>query len=176
MPHYISLMRWTSQGRMGLPAWRDRIEDGEREIEEAGGKLVGVWVTLGRYDVVEAWQLREALETEDAFEERRCAIANRSAGRVVAARLRDEAAVQEVRDRGVGGDAADPGDVRPRARTDVRDDRERLERSLGEIPLGGALEQARARGRLLASGAEGPAAGDVLEHDSAPLLGEAVCY
>ena len=56
MPHYISLMRWTSQGRMGLPAWRDRIEDGEREIEEAGGKLVGVWVTLGRYDVVEVFE------------------------------------------------------------------------------------------------------------------------
>ena len=53
MPHYISLIRWTSQGRMGLPAWRDRVEDGEREIEEAGGKLVGVWVTLGRYDVVD---------------------------------------------------------------------------------------------------------------------------
>ena len=41
---------------MGLPAWRDRVEDGEREIEEAGGKLVGVWVTLGRYDVVEIFQ------------------------------------------------------------------------------------------------------------------------
>ena len=49
-------MRWTSQGRLGLPAWRDRIEDGEREIEEAGGKLVGVWVTLGRYDVVEIFE------------------------------------------------------------------------------------------------------------------------
>ena len=56
MPHYISLIRWTSQGRMGLPAWRDRVEDGEREIEEAGGKLVGVWVTLGRYDVVEIFE------------------------------------------------------------------------------------------------------------------------
>ena len=41
---------------MGLPAWRDRVEDGEREIEEAGGKLVGVWVTLGRYDVVEVFE------------------------------------------------------------------------------------------------------------------------
>ena len=41
---------------MGLPAWRDRVEDGEREIEEAGGKLVGVWVTLGRYDVVEIFE------------------------------------------------------------------------------------------------------------------------
>jgi len=39
VPHYISLIRWTSQGRMGLPAWRDRIEDGEREIEEAGEQI-----------------------------------------------------------------------------------------------------------------------------------------
>ena len=65
MPHYISLMHWTSQGRVGLPAWRDRIEDGEREIEAAGGKLVGVWVTLGRYDVVEVF---EAPDDEIALE------------------------------------------------------------------------------------------------------------
>ena len=48
-------MRWTSAGRMGLPAWRDRVEEGERTIEEAGGTLVGVWVTLGQYDVVEVF-------------------------------------------------------------------------------------------------------------------------
>ena len=55
MPHFVSLMRWTSTGRVGLPAWRDRVEEGERMIEEAGGKLVGVWVTLGQYDVVEVF-------------------------------------------------------------------------------------------------------------------------
>jgi uncharacterized protein with GYD domain len=49
-------MRWTTAGRAGLPAWRDRVEDGERLIEEAGGQLVGVWVTLGRYDVVEVFE------------------------------------------------------------------------------------------------------------------------
>jgi uncharacterized protein with GYD domain len=49
-------MRWTTQGRAGLPAWRDRVEDGERAIEELGGKLVGVWVTFGRYDVVEVFE------------------------------------------------------------------------------------------------------------------------
>ena len=65
MPHYISLMRWTTAGRAGLPAWRDRVEDGERLIEEAGGKLVGVWVTLGRYDVVEIF---EAPDDETALE------------------------------------------------------------------------------------------------------------
>jgi uncharacterized protein with GYD domain len=56
VPHYISLMRWTSQGMAGLPAWRERVEDGERTIEAAGGKLVGVYVTLGRYDVVEIFE------------------------------------------------------------------------------------------------------------------------
>jgi uncharacterized protein with GYD domain len=56
MPHYISLMRWTSTGRLGLPAWRDRVEDGERMIDEAGGKLVSVYVTLGQYDVVEIFE------------------------------------------------------------------------------------------------------------------------
>ena len=50
---------------MGLPAWRDRVEDGAREIEEAGGKLVGAWVTFGRYDVVEVF---EAPDDETALE------------------------------------------------------------------------------------------------------------
>ena len=49
-------MRWTSQGLAGLPGWRERVEDGERTISEAGGRLVGVYVTLGRYDVVEIFE------------------------------------------------------------------------------------------------------------------------
>ncbi len=65
MPHYVSLMRWTSQGLAGLPAWRERVEEGERAIEKAGGRLVGVYVTLGRYDVVEIF---EAPDDETAAE------------------------------------------------------------------------------------------------------------
>jgi uncharacterized protein with GYD domain len=60
VPHYITLMRWTSKGVAGLPAWRERIEEGERIIEEAG-----VYVTLGRYDVVEVF---EAPDDETAAE------------------------------------------------------------------------------------------------------------
>ena len=56
MPHYISLMHWTTQGIAGLPGWRERVEEGERVIEEAGGTLVGVYVTMGRYDVVEIFE------------------------------------------------------------------------------------------------------------------------
>jgi uncharacterized protein with GYD domain len=32
------------------------VEEGERIIEEAGGELIGVYVTLGRYDVVEIFE------------------------------------------------------------------------------------------------------------------------
>jgi uncharacterized protein with GYD domain len=56
MPHYVTLMRWTSQGIAGLPAWRERVEEGQRIIASAGGTLVGVYVTLGRYDVVEIFE------------------------------------------------------------------------------------------------------------------------
>ncbi len=56
VPHYISLMTWTSQGVAGLPGWRERVEEGERIIEAAGGSLIGVYVTLGRYDVVEIFE------------------------------------------------------------------------------------------------------------------------
>jgi uncharacterized protein with GYD domain len=56
MPHYVTLMRWTTQGIAGLPAWRERVEEGERIIEDAGGSLVGVYATLGRSDVVEIFE------------------------------------------------------------------------------------------------------------------------
>jgi len=65
VPHYITLMRWTSQGIAGLPAWRERVAEGERIIEQAGGTLVGVYATLGRYDVVEIF---EAPDDEHAVE------------------------------------------------------------------------------------------------------------
>src|ERR671932_392721 len=102
MAHYVTLMRWTSQGVAGLPGWRERVEEGERIIEEAGGGLVGVYVTLGRYDVVEIFeapdddtaaeilmklQRRQGVEPEDALEQRRRAVANRSADTVLASCL-----------------------------------------------------------------------------------------
>ena len=58
-------MRRTSQRLAGMPAWRERVEEGERTNTEAGGSLVGVYVTLGRYDVVEIF---EAPDDETAVE------------------------------------------------------------------------------------------------------------
>src|SRR5205823_768865 len=79
------------QARLGRPAFGDRLEP--------AADLV--WRSA---EVVEAWQRGEALETEDALEERRRPIADGSA--IVAAGLGDEAALDEPRDDGVSGDAA----------------------------------------------------------------------
>ena len=65
MPTYITLMKWTSQGMGGIPAWRDRVEEAERAIEQRGGKLLDAFVTLGRYDVVEIF---EAPNDETAYQ------------------------------------------------------------------------------------------------------------
>ncbi len=65
MPVYISLMKWTSQGLGGLPGWRDRMEEAERAIEERGGRLLDMYVTFGRYDLVEIF---EAPDDETAYQ------------------------------------------------------------------------------------------------------------
>ncbi|HEX2504985.1 MAG TPA: GYD domain-containing protein [Gaiellaceae bacterium] len=82
MPVYISLMKWTSQGLGGLPAWRDRIEEGERAIEERGGKLLDAYVTLGRFDLVEIF---EAPDDETAYQ---CLVAVARHGTVTTETLR----------------------------------------------------------------------------------------
>src|SRR5256886_1104460 len=140
MPHYVSLMRWTSQGVAGLPAWRDRVEEGERIISDAGGSLVGVYVTLGRYDVVEIF---EAPDDETAAE-------------IILKLQRHGAEHTET------------------LRAFTRDEAERLHRRGREPPLARALEQASAGFGSVARGTEGPAAGDLLEHDSAPALAVAL--
>ena len=82
MPIYISLMKWTSQAIGGLPAWRDRMEEGERAIEERGGKLIAAYVTLGRFDVVEIF---EAPDDETAYQ---CLVAVAKHGNVTTETLR----------------------------------------------------------------------------------------
>jgi uncharacterized protein with GYD domain len=82
VPIYIALMRWTSQGIGGLPAWRERMEEGERAIAERGGSLIGAYVTLGRFDVVEIF---EAPDDETAYQ---CVVAAAHHGNVTTETLR----------------------------------------------------------------------------------------
>jgi uncharacterized protein with GYD domain len=65
VPIYITLMKFTSSGMTGIPAWRDRVEEAERTIEARGGRLIDAYVTLGRFDVVEIF---EAPDDETAYQ------------------------------------------------------------------------------------------------------------
>ncbi len=82
MPIYISLMKWTSPGMGGMPGWRDRLEEGERMIEQRGGRRLGAYVTLGRFDLVEIF---EAPDDETAYQ---CIVAVARTGNVTTETLR----------------------------------------------------------------------------------------
>src|SRR5690242_10609441 len=70
-------------------------------------------------EVVEARQLGERVEAEDALEERRHAVANGSAGPALPTGLGDQAALDERYDGRVGRDAAHARDLRPGHRPHV---------------------------------------------------------
>src|SRR5262249_596220 len=73
-----------------------------------------------------------------------------------------------------GRAAGGRGDLRPRHRAEVRDDRQRLQRRLRQPALHGPLEQPPARLGRVARRAEGPAAGDLLQDDAATALAVAL--
>ena len=81
-------------------------------------------------ELLEPRQLGQAAEPEDPLEERRRAIADGAARGRLAAGLCEKAPLDQAGDGGVGGHAADTRDLGPRARAEVRDDRQRLERGL----------------------------------------------
>jgi uncharacterized protein with GYD domain len=52
MPAYITLYKWTQQGLANIKAAPDRIKQAKALIEKTGGRAIGVWVTMGEYDLV----------------------------------------------------------------------------------------------------------------------------
>jgi uncharacterized protein with GYD domain len=52
MPVYISLIKWTDQGRKEVGSIPDRVDQVAKRVEQAGGKVIGNFVTMGRYDQV----------------------------------------------------------------------------------------------------------------------------
>jgi uncharacterized protein with GYD domain len=57
MPVYVSLIKWTDQGRSKASSLPDRVAEVDKRIEALGGKSIGNWLTMGRFDqiaVVEA--------------------------------------------------------------------------------------------------------------------------
>src|SRR4029079_12727795 len=121
-------------------------------------------VVLG--EVVQARELKEPGETEDALEERRRLVADRTA-LLVAARFGDQPSLDQTGNGRVGRHPANAGDLRARDRARVGDDRERLERGLREPTLHRPLDESGARLGGLPRRPKRVTAGDLLEHDPA---------
>src|SRR5262249_23033865 len=52
MPTYIGLLKWTEQGTKNARSSLERLEQGRKALEQAGGRLIGAWWTMGGYDAV----------------------------------------------------------------------------------------------------------------------------
>jgi uncharacterized protein with GYD domain len=52
MPVYIQLVRWTDQGRKAVQSLPDRVDEVTKKLEGTGTKVIGNWVTMGRYDQI----------------------------------------------------------------------------------------------------------------------------
>lgn len=52
MPGYVMLMKYTQKGIADLKGSPERINQAKAGVEKLGGRVVGVWVTMGQYDLV----------------------------------------------------------------------------------------------------------------------------
>lgn len=52
MPIFVTLIKWTDQGRKDVATLPDRIDAVKKRVEQAGGKVIGNYITMGRFDQV----------------------------------------------------------------------------------------------------------------------------
>lgn len=52
MPVYVTLIKWTDQGRKVVANLPDRAAEVQKRVESAGAKVLGNYVTMGRYDQI----------------------------------------------------------------------------------------------------------------------------
>jgi uncharacterized protein with GYD domain len=52
MPTYITLYNWTEQGIKNVREAPARIKAACKSVEASGGKVLGVYLTMGTYDLV----------------------------------------------------------------------------------------------------------------------------
>jgi len=52
MPTYVTLFKWTEQGIKDVKNAPARIEAANKAVEALGGKVLGVYITMGEYDLV----------------------------------------------------------------------------------------------------------------------------
>lgn len=62
MPTYVTLYKWTDQGIKNVKQAPERMKAAVKNSEAMGGKILGLYVTLGEYDLVAVseWPSEEA--------------------------------------------------------------------------------------------------------------------
>jgi uncharacterized protein with GYD domain len=52
MPHYVTLIRYTQQGAAKIKESPSRLDAAKKTAENAGGKILAWYLTMGKYDAV----------------------------------------------------------------------------------------------------------------------------
>jgi uncharacterized protein with GYD domain len=52
MPVYVTLIKWTDQGRAKANDLPDRVAEVEKRLADVGASTIGNWTTMGQYDQV----------------------------------------------------------------------------------------------------------------------------
>jgi uncharacterized protein with GYD domain len=52
MPTYVTLFKWTEKGIKAIKDAPARFEASKKLVEATGGKILGLYVTMGDYDIV----------------------------------------------------------------------------------------------------------------------------
>lgn len=52
MPTYVMLAHWTEQGMRSIDDSPKRIDTARKQLEEMGGRVLSVYMTMGIYDLI----------------------------------------------------------------------------------------------------------------------------
>lgn len=52
MPTYVTLFRSTTEGTKGIKETQRYFQEGQKDIQEAGGKIIAAYALLGRFDYI----------------------------------------------------------------------------------------------------------------------------
>ena len=56
MATYVSLLKWTEQGIKNVKDTVKRVRDAEEAVKKAGGRIVTVLYTQGKYDLIAIYE------------------------------------------------------------------------------------------------------------------------
>jgi uncharacterized protein with GYD domain len=52
MPTYVTLFRSTAEGTKGIKETQRYFQEGQKDVKEAGGKILAAYALLGRFDYI----------------------------------------------------------------------------------------------------------------------------